>query len=180
MRRLIFLVPIVAFVGLAWLFYAGLQEGPPSALPSPLIGKPAPNFVLPPLDGESPGFTRADLANGHPTVINFWASWCAPCRVEHPQLRALGDRGVTLYGVAYKDTAEKARGFLNEMTNPFARIVADANGRAAIDWGVSGVPETFVIDGQGIVRLHYSGALTEQVIVDLILPALKAGPSGKS
>ena len=94
--------------------------------------------------------------------VDFWASWCAPCRVEQPALKDLAKRpGITLYGVAYKDTPEKARAFLDELGNPFARIVADVPGRAAIDWGVTGVPETFVIDGLGVIRQHYSGALSD-------------------
>jgi cytochrome c biogenesis protein CcmG/thiol:disulfide interchange protein DsbE len=163
MNRLLFFVPVVVAIGLGWLFYAGLNGRPPEVLPSPLIGKPAPDFTLPAMDAATPGFTRADLAAGHPTVVNFWASWCAPCRVEQPVLEALAaQKGVALYGVVYKDEADKSRGFLDELGNPFSRLIADANGRSAIDWGVTGVPETFVIDGQGIIRQHYSGALTEE------------------
>lgn len=173
MKRLFFLVPVVFFIGLAGLLYAGLFQGPPSALPSPLIGKPAPEIALPALDGETTNFTRDELGKGRPTIINFWASWCAPCRIEHSVLEALAKReGIVLYGVDYKDKPEDARAFLSELGNPFGKINEDRNGRVAIDWGVTGVPETFVVDGNGIIRVHYAGPISEDVVRRLILPAL--------
>lgn len=173
MRRLLFVLPILAFAGLAALFWKGLSGPPPSTLPSPLIGRPAPGIALPPLDAAVHGFDRADLAAGHPTLVNFWASWCAPCREEHPLLMALAaEKGIALYGVAYKDTPDKARAYLDDLGNPFARVDADMVGRVSIDWGVTGVPETFVVDGAGIVRAHYAGALTQEVLARVILPAL--------
>lgn len=172
MKALRFVVPVIVLAGLAALFYSGLQSGPPGELPSPLIGKPAPNFSLPALDSHTHGFARADL-QGHPTIVNFWASWCPPCRVEHPMLMALArERGVVLYGVAYKDAPEKARAFLDELGNPFARVAMDRAGRVAIDWGVTGAPETFVVDAQGTVRAHVSGALTPEIFERVIRPAL--------
>jgi cytochrome c biogenesis protein CcmG/thiol:disulfide interchange protein DsbE len=172
-KRLLFLVPVVVFVVLAGFFYAGLQGPPPSVLPSPLIGKPAPDFTLPPLDGQAQGFTRAELATGHPTIVNFWASWCAPCRIEHPVLEALAaKKGIALYGVDYKDTPKDARALLTELGDPFGKIVTDREGRAAIDWGVTGVPETFVVDGKGIIRVHYAGPLSDEILERLILPAM--------
>jgi len=171
-KRLAFLLPVALLVGVALLFYAGLEQGPPSELPSPLVGKPAPNFVLAALDGRARGFARADL-DGHPTIVNFWASWCAPCRIEHPMLQALAsDRGFTLLGVVYKDDPKRARGFLDELGDPFAGIVIDPKGRAGIDWGITGVPETFVVDSQGIVRAHVSGPLTPEIVETVIWPAL--------
>jgi cytochrome c biogenesis protein CcmG/thiol:disulfide interchange protein DsbE len=173
-KRLFFLIPVVIFVGLAVLLYVGLFQGPPSILPSPLVGKPAPDIALPALDTQAENFTRAELGQGRPVIINFWASWCAPCRIEHSTLESLAARnGVTLYGVAYKDDPEKSRAFLSELGNPFGKINQDREGRVAIDWGVTGVPETFVIDGKGVIRVHYAGPLNESLLQRLILPALK-------
>jgi cytochrome c biogenesis protein CcmG/thiol:disulfide interchange protein DsbE len=173
-KRLFFLVPVVVFVGLAWLLYIGLFQGPPSILPSPLVGKPAPDISLPALDAQAQNFNRAELGQGHPVIVNFWASWCAPCRIEHSTLETLAARkGITLYGVDYKDKPEDARAFLTELGNPFGKINEDRDGRVAIDWGVTGVPETFVIDGKGIIRVHYAGPLNDQILAQLILPALE-------
>ena len=174
MKRLFFLVPVVIFVGLAWLLYIGLFQGPPSLLPSPLIGKPAPDISLPALDAEAQNFDRAELGQGKPIIVNFWASWCVPCRLEHSTLESLAARnGVTLYGVDYKDKPEDGRAFLSELGNPFGKINEDRDGRVSIDWGVTGVPETFVIDSKGIIRVHYAGPLNEQELERLILPALE-------
>lgn len=173
MKRLFFLVPVAVFMALAWLLYIGLFQGPPSELPSPLIGKPAPEIALPALDAQAQNFARAELAQGRPTIVNFWASWCVPCRLEHSTLEALATRnGVTLYGVDYKDNPENARAFLTELGNPFGKINEDREGRVSIDWGVTGVPETFVIDGKGVIRVHYAGPLSDAVVERLILPAL--------
>jgi cytochrome c biogenesis protein CcmG/thiol:disulfide interchange protein DsbE len=173
MKRLFFLIPIMAFAALAVLLYRGLFLAP-TVLPSPLVGKPAPEIALPPLDDQAQGFTRAELGQGKPIIVNYWASWCAPCRIEHPNLEELAQRqGVTLYGVDYKDKADDARKFLTELGNPFAKINRDNDGRVAIDWGVTGVPETFVVDGTGVIRVHYAGPITEEVMNRLILPALK-------
>jgi cytochrome c biogenesis protein CcmG, thiol:disulfide interchange protein DsbE len=139
-----------------------------------LVGKPAPDIALPPLDAEAQNFNRAELGQGRPIIVNFWASWCAPCRIEHSTLQALAARkGITLYGVDYKDKPEDGRAFLSELGNPFGKINEDRDGRVAIDWGVTGVPETFVIDSKGIIRVHYAGPLNDQVVERLILPALE-------
>jgi cytochrome c biogenesis protein CcmG/thiol:disulfide interchange protein DsbE len=173
MNRLFYLLPVAVFAALATLLYVGLNLGPPSALPSPLIGKPAPEMSLPALDGEAQGFSRAELGQGKAVIVNFWSSWCVPCREEHAVLQALASgKSVTLYGVAYKDDAAASRAFLTELGNPFAKIDLDRDGRVAIDWGVTAVPETFVVDAKGIVRVHYAGPLTEDVVQQLILPAL--------
>jgi len=178
-KRLFFVIPIVIFLALAVLLYVGLFQGPPQELPSPLVGKPAPDIALPALDDQNPGFSRSDLAQGKPVIVNFFASWCVPCRLEHPTLMQLAKReGVTLFGVDYKEslygkTDTDARGLLDELGNPFSKINKDAEGRVAIDWGVTGVPETFVIDGKGIIRVHYAGPLSEETLQRLILPALK-------
>jgi cytochrome c biogenesis protein CcmG/thiol:disulfide interchange protein DsbE len=165
---------VAVFLSLAWLLYVGLLQGPPSVLPSPLVGKPAPDIALPALDAQAQSFARAELGRGRPIVINFFASWCAPCRIEHPTLEALAARKeITLYGVDYKDKPEDARAFLSELGNPFSKINEDREGRVSIDWGVTGVPETFVIDGKGVIRVHYAGPLNDRIVEALILPALK-------
>jgi cytochrome c biogenesis protein CcmG, thiol:disulfide interchange protein DsbE len=171
-RRLLYIVPVAVVGALLWAFAVFLQQGPPGFLPSALVGKPAPEFTLPPLD-QAASFTSAELAQGRPTVINFFASWCTPCRVEHPTLQAMAARGdITLYGIDYKDDPVKARAFLEELGNPFGKINVDRDGRVAIDFGVTGVPETFVIDGNGIIKAHYAGPLSDSVVRGLILPAL--------
>jgi len=174
MKRLIYIVPVALVVVMMWGFYLFLNQGPPGYLPSPLIGKQAPDITLPALDNEAQNFTRDELAKGKPTIVNFFASWCTPCRVEHPALQALAAKeGITLYGVDYKDTPKAARDFLSELGNPFGKINEDRSGRVAIDWGVTGVPETFVIDGNGVIRVHYAGPLSDEVVERMILPALK-------
>lgn len=179
MKRLYFLIPVVTFLVLTVMFYKFLFQGPPSELPSPLVGKTAPGIALPALDEKSPGFSHSELAQGKPVIVNFWASWCVPCRLEHPTLMALAKReGVTLYGVDYKEgiygkTDGDARGFLEELGNPFSKINKDKEGLVSIDWGVTGVPETFVIDGKGVIRVHYAGPLNDDILRRLILPALK-------
>lgn len=181
MRRLRYLVPLAAFASLALLFYGLLSGPPPATIPSPLLNRPAPDFRLPPLDAQARGFGRQDLASGHMSVVNFWASWCAPCRVEHPILAALaGERSVKVYGIAYKNEAAAARAYLRELGDPFAAINADRDGRAAIDWGVTGVPETFLVDGDGVVRARFSGPLTPATLSNVILPALRAHPQARS
>lgn len=175
MRRLAYLVPVTLFVALSLVLYISLRSPPPNELPSPLVGHAAPPLALPPLDAQTAPFGRSDLAAGHVTIVNVWASWCAPCREEAPVLAGLsGLDGVALYGLVYKDKPDKARGFLSELGNPFARIDLDADGRAGIEWGVYDVPETFVIDGKGIVRLRYSGPITPEVLSRVLLPAIEA------
>lgn len=176
MKRLAYALPIVLFLAVGSLFYFGLESGPPDQLPSPFVGKPAPNFVLAALDAKSAGFARRDLI-GHPTIVNFWASWCPPCRVEHPMLLALAaEHRVALYGVVYKDRPEVARQYLASLGNPFSRLGADPQGRVAIDWGVSGAPETFAVDANGIVRAHVSGAITPEIVEKVLFPALGIRP----
>jgi cytochrome c biogenesis protein CcmG/thiol:disulfide interchange protein DsbE len=178
-KRLFYVIPVVVVIGLMISFAIFLQQGPATYIPSQFVGKTAPDIALPPLDSENEGFARDDLGKGQPIVINYWASWCGPCRIEHPALEALAARpGVTVYGVNYREslygkTAKDARDFLNELGNPFSKINQDEKGRVSIDWGVSGVPETFVVDGNGIIRVHYAGPLSDDVVERVILPALK-------
>ncbi|WP_157271074.1 DsbE family thiol:disulfide interchange protein [Azohydromonas aeria] len=147
----------------ALLLAHGLQRDP-RALPSALVGHPAPAFVLPRLDDPAQRLDSRAL-QGRPWVLNVWASWCGPCREEMPQLQQLATRGVPVLGLDYKDDAAAARAWLRAAgASPFEHAVLDADGRAALDWGVSGVPETFVIDAQGIVRGRFVGALTPQML----------------
>src|SRR5438105_702467 len=160
-RPWLVLLPIALFIALAVLFYRGLS-GNPSEIPSVLIDKPVPEFALDPIEGLAvPGFGSSDLSKGQITLVNVWASWCVPCRNEHPLLIELAKRNdIRVYGINYKDDAENARRFLGSLANPFAAVGADRTGRVAIDWGVYGVPETFIVDGRGIIRFKWIGELT--------------------
>mgnify|MGYP000971253710 CR=1 FL=1 len=165
-RRLLVFLPLAVFVVLAAIFLMQLFSGRDvSEIPSVLIGQPAPPTNLPPLQGTSlPGVDSATFM-GKVTVLNVWASWCVPCRAEHPLLTELAKRDdIRLVGLNYKDDPENARRFLGTLGQPFAAIVADRQGRAAVDLGVYGVPETFVIDGKGIIRFKWIGPLTEESI----------------
>jgi cytochrome c biogenesis protein CcmG/thiol:disulfide interchange protein DsbE len=179
-RRLGPALPLLVFAVLAGLFWYALQGGDPSRLPSALIGKPVPDFALPPIDGlladgkDVPGFAAGDLAQGEATIVNVFASWCVECQVEHPLLLALSQEpGVRLYGIDYKDDAASARRFLGRYGNPYSRVGADGSGRVAIDFGVYGVPETYVVTGDGRIAFRHVGPLTEATIKDQILPLLK-------
>ncbi len=170
-RYLLFGLPIALFVGLASVFLAGLGRDP-ATVPSVLIDKPVPGFSLPPLlDGKS-GIASDDL-RGKVKLVNVFASWCVPCRTEHPQLMRLAREGVELYGIDYKDDPDAARQFLASLGNPFARIGVDRAGRVAIDWGVYGVPETFIVDGQGVIRYKQVGPITADALNSTILPLLR-------
>ena len=170
-RRLAFLLPAALFAVLLVIFSIGLTHDP-HLLPSALIDRPAPNFALPGLYDMAEGLAREDLG-GRVTLVNFFASWCAPCREEHAQLMALARRpGVTLDGVAYKDKPEDARRFLDGLGNPFRRIGVDRNGTTAIDFGVYGVPETYVVDGGGHIRYRQVGPLTAEDVERNILPLI--------
>ena len=163
--RLLYLLPVLVFTALALLFLVRLFSGDPSKVPSALIGRPVPAFALEPLPGLAqagqpvPGLSDADL-KGRVTVVNVWASWCGPCRQEHPMLIALArNPSVRVVGINYKDNPENARRFLGALGNPFAAVGVDPSGRAAIDWGVYGVPETFVVGPDGTIRHKHIGPL---------------------
>ena len=165
-RRWIFLVPLAIFLVLAGIFLVRLFSGDASRVPSALIGRPAPQVTLAPLEGLNaagqpvPGFGAADLATGEVTLVNVWASWCAPCRDEHPLLVELAkDPRIRIFGLNQKDRPENARRFLAALGNPYRAVGVDTNGRASIEWGVYGVPETFVVDGRGIIRYKHIGPL---------------------
>ena len=167
-------LPVIAFAGLALLFWRGLS-GDPSTIPSALIGKPAPDVKLPPVAGvDAPAFDGASLKAGKITVLNVWASWCVPCREEHPLLMDIGKRGdIKLVGINYKDDAKNARAFLGTLGQPFRALDADIEGRAAIDWGVYGVPETYVIDGAGFIRYKIIGPLNPERIAGELNPQIE-------
>ena len=174
--KILALIPLAIFAALGGFFASGLFRDNPSALPSTFIGRPAPALELTALPGK-PALTSAILTDGEVKLINFWASWCVPCRVEHPQIQALSEI-VPVYGINYKDqrdaSPDAALGFLEELGDPYAAIGADDTGRTGIEWGLYGVPETFVVDGAGIVRLRYAGPITASVMQDQILPAIEA------
>lgn len=171
--RPLFLIPILCFVGLFLIFGLGLTKNP-ELLPSALIDKPAPNFDLPPLLPDRPGLAQADL-RGKPVLVNFFASWCAPCREEAPVLAGLAASGdVAIYGIDYKDSPAAARKFLQVLGNPYQRVAVDATGHTAIDFGLYGVPETYIVDARGAIRYRLAGALTPENLQAEILPRLAA------
>ncbi len=165
------LAPPLILAGLVAIFFAGLGRENPNAPPTGRAGGPAPDFALTRL-GPEPPFERATLTGPGIKLVNFWASWCAPCRAEHPNLQALADDGFAIYGVNYKDDPEKALGFLKELGNPFAAIGADPNARAAFEWGVAGVPETFVVNGDGTILLRFAGPITRRSLESRLRPVL--------
>lgn len=174
-RRLFVLLPLLVFLGLAGLFLSQLLSGrDTSEIPSALIGLPAPQTDLPPLEGTSlPGLESKDFA-GKVALVNVFASWCAPCREEHPVLLGLSqDKRFTLAALNYKDQPENARRFLGDLGNPYQAIGVDPAGRAAIDWGVYGVPETFVIGKDGKIAYKHVGPLTPDSVKALLLPQIE-------
>ena len=171
-RRALFVLPILLLVGLAVLFAVGLRHDP-SIVPSVLIDKPVPEFDLPPLFDDKPGLATADL-NGQVALVNVFASWCIPCRVEHPLFMRIAEEGeVPVYGINYKDAPADAKRWLAELGDPYTRIGADRDGRAGIEWGVYGVPETFVVDGTGTIRFKHVGPLTVDVLDETIMPLVR-------
>jgi cytochrome c biogenesis protein CcmG, thiol:disulfide interchange protein DsbE len=161
--RLLHLLPALVFLALAVLFLVRLYSGDPSKVPSALIGRPAPSFALEPLAGGNqamPGLATDDLKAGKVTVVNVWASWCAPCRQEHPALMELAkDPSIRVVGINYKDASENARRFLGTFGNPYSAVGVDPDGRTSIDWGVYGVPETFIVGGDGTIRYKHIGPI---------------------
>lgn len=179
-RRALLLAPLGLALGTGAGFLAllrGLSTGSydPRGVPSVLIGRPPPEFAAPPLPGaDRPALAAADLRGGaRPLLVNFFASWCAPCVVEHPQLVRLARAGTPVLGIAYKDRPADSLAFLQRHGNPFARVGLDEAGRIAIDWGLYGVPETYLIDRAGIVRWRWAGPLTEEVLRLELEPLLR-------
>ncbi len=179
-RRWVLYVPLAVSAGALAGFYAmlrGLGTGSydPRGVPSALLGQAAPDFTLPPLEGiDRPGLSAADLRwLARPVLVNFWASWCVPCVVEHPMLMRLSRAGTPVFGVNYKDRPADARAFLGRRGNPYARLGADLPGRVAIDWGVYGVPETYLIDRNGVIRWRWAGPLTPELLDSDLQPLLR-------
>lgn len=175
------LLPLLLFCALTGLLFIGLHSGDPHTLPSVLIGKPVPEFTLPGVEGltengaQVPGLASADFSKGEVSILNVWASWCVPCHQEHPYLTALAERsGAPLYGLNHKDGAAAARRFLGRYGNPFAAIGADSGGKVAIDWGVYGVPETFIVSGDGKILHKHVGPIGEADVKRLLALIEKA------
>ncbi|EKF18668.1 DsbE family thiol:disulfide interchange protein [Nitratireductor pacificus] len=179
-RRLMMLLPLAAFLALSAIFLLQLVSGRDSAIvPSALIDKPAPQTDLPPLEGVGlPGLSSTDFA-GKVTLVNVWGSWCVPCRQEHPLLMELAADGrFALAGLNYKDKPENARRFLGDLGNPFAAIGVDQSGRTAIDWGVYGVPETFLVGPDGTIRYKHVGPFSPESIRDDLMPQIEKALAG--
>ena len=170
---LLALVPLALFVAIGVFLALGLGRDP-ARLPSTLVGKPAPAVDLPPLPGrgESGFSSRADLG-GAPMLVNVFASWCVPCRIEAPVLERLAGQGVVIHGIAYKDRPEASLEFLKELGDPYRKVGVDRDGRAAIEWGVYGVPETFVVDKAGRVVHRHVGPLQPRDVERTIAPLLE-------
>ena len=178
-RAGLFIIPLIMFLALAVLFLYRLGSGDPNLLPSALIGHPAPRTELPALPGVEhdgrpvPGLNSAAFA-GHVTVLNVWASWCVPCHDEVPFLAALGqDKRIHLVSINYKDTEDNARRFLNRYGNPFAATGRDESGRASIDWGVYGVPETYLIGRDGRIAYKLVGPITADNVGTVLEPEIQ-------
>jgi cytochrome c biogenesis protein CcmG/thiol:disulfide interchange protein DsbE len=168
-----FVLPLAVFTLIVGVFaYLLVTEHDASKIPSVLIDKPAPTFELGTIDDSRPGLATADLA-GQVSVVNFFASWCLPCRAEHPLLIRLAEEGFAVYGINYKNERADAIKWLAELGNPYRRIGADDDGRAGIEWGVYGLPETFVLDKGGRIRFKHVGPITPQDLDEVILPILR-------
>jgi cytochrome c biogenesis protein CcmG, thiol:disulfide interchange protein DsbE len=183
-RRLALLLPLVVFLALAALFLYRLGAGDPSRIPSALIGRPAPAMDLPAVTGlvrdgrPVPGLSSKDFS-GHVTLLNVWASWCVPCHDEAPLLLKLAeDKRIQVVGINYKDQADNARRFLGRHGNPFTASGADPSGRAAIEWGVYGVPETFIIGRDGRIAFKLVGPITDDNLEKALKPAIEKALAG--
>ncbi len=178
-RKLIVFLPLVIFLALAALFFFRLGAGDPATVPSALIGRPAPATILPPLaglerDGKPMPGIAPDLFPGKVTLVNIWASWCGPCREEAPLLDQLAqDRRIQIVGINYKDLPDNARRFLSRYGNPFTAVGADSAGRAGIEWGVYGVPETFIVGRDGRIAFKLVGPVTPANLETSMKPAIE-------
>ena len=179
-RRLALIGPLTLFVIVAGFFLYALRSGDPTTLPSVLIGKPVPEFSLAGVDSlmsngrPVPGFSHTDLAKGTVSIVNVWASWCGPCHKEHPFLVELKNRSkAPLFGINYKDKAVNARRFLGRYGNPFVAVGVDSMGRVAIDWGVYGVPETYIVNGAGQIIYRHVGPISPRIIDEILIPVIQ-------
>jgi cytochrome c biogenesis protein CcmG/thiol:disulfide interchange protein DsbE len=184
-RKILVALPLILFLALAGLFLFRLGAGDPSRIPSALIGREVPQNNLPPVaglvqDGKPlPGINAGDF-KGNVTLVNVWASWCVPCHDEVPQLEELAkDKRIRLVGINYKDQPDNARRFIGRYGNPFAAVGSDPNGRAAIEWGVYGVPETFVVGRDGRIAYKLVGPITESNLKSVVMPAIEKALAGK-
>lgn len=170
-KRIAFIVPAALFLVLAVALWWGLGHDP-SIVPSALIDKPAPAFKLPPLEEEKPGLSEQDL-EGQVSLVNVFASWCLPCQAEHPLLMRLAEDGVTIFGLNYKNEPEDARNWLGRLGDPYSQIGVDLDGRVSIDWGIYGVPETFVVDSSGRIRYKHIGPMAPGDVELCIRPVIE-------
>jgi len=170
--RLGYFTPLAVFAVLALALGIGLTLEPRN-IPSALIGELVPTFDLPPVAGRELGLASADLKGGEVALVNVFASWCGACRIEHPLLMALSRQGVVpVHGLAYKDRSANAARWLNQFGDPYRRIGLDLDGRVGIDWGVYGVPESFIVDGRGVIVAKHIGPITQRDLNETILPAI--------
>lgn len=170
-RKARFAIPLVIFAAIAVFFAIGLGLNP-REVPSPLIGKPVPQFELPPVKGRSLGLSAHDL-KGEVSIVNIFASWCLPCREEHPFLLQLKAEGIApIHGINYKDRPEDASRWLDALRDPYTRTGADIDGRVGIDWGVYGVPETFVVDREGRIAYKHIGPVTPKLLDETLRPLI--------
>ena len=176
-RRLLFLLPLATLLIMAGFFAWSMVSGrDPASIGSVMVNRPAPELRAPALREGEPALDDKLLHSGRPVLVNFFASWCAPCLAEQPLIARLAEReGVTIIGIAWKNKPDEARAWLKRLGDPFKYAGYDLDGKVALDWGLSGVPETYLIDSNGIVRLHFRRPINEADLKDDILPMLKAG-----
>jgi len=172
MNRIFYVLPLIVFAALAVYFWVGLQRDP-RLIPSALIDKPVPDFELPPVLDDVPGLATADFG-GQVVLVNVFASWCIPCRVEHPVISRIAEENIVpVFGLNWKDKKEDAVAWLAELGNPYARIGHDLSGRVGIDWGVYGVPESYLIDKLGRIRYKHVGPILAETLNETILPMIE-------
>lgn len=179
MNRWLAILPLVAMAALAVLFVGWSLKRDPAFKPDAMVGQPIPETVLPMLTGDQAGPGQVDLKTagvGRPMIVNVFASWCAPCRIEHPKLLQLKQRGIAVVGVAYKDEPVATRAFLDELGDPFAMVLVDREGRVGLDLGISGVPETFAVDAMGRITAKQSGPLLDDADIERLVASMQAPP----
>jgi cytochrome c biogenesis protein CcmG/thiol:disulfide interchange protein DsbE len=179
MSRWLSVIPLVVLAALAVLFVGWSLQRDPAVKPDALVGQPIPETVLPMLTGDTAGPGYLDLKTagvGRPMLVNVFASWCAPCRVEHPKLMALQESGVAIVGVAWKDDPVATRRFLDELGDPYSMVLVDRDGRAGLDLGITGAPETFAVNAMGQVVAKFSGPLMDDAEVERLVEAMQAPP----